>query len=128
MTTASFRSGWVTFAGLTALVAGAYNALSGLGTLTSEYPSIEQVEKLLFGVRVDAWAWFWVTVGVAQIITGVLLLMRNIWGQALGVGIASISALTALFGLFDWPLWAFSVLMLDMLILYALLTHGEEFD
>jgi hypothetical protein len=128
MTTASFRSGWVTFAGLTALVAGAYNALSGLGTLTSEYPSIEQVEKLLFGVRVDAWAWFWVVVGVAQIITGVLLLMRNIWGQAFGVGIASISALTALFGLFDWPLWAFSVLMLDMLILYALLTHGDEFD
>ncbi|HYI20246.1 MAG TPA: hypothetical protein VD836_16130 [Solirubrobacteraceae bacterium] len=128
MTTPSFRSGWVTFAGLTALVAGAYNALSGLGTLTSEYPSIEQVEKLLFGVRVDAWAWLWVVVGVAQIITGVLLLMRNIWGQAFGVGIASISALIALFGLFDWPLWAFSVLMLDMLILYALLTHGDEFD
>jgi hypothetical protein len=128
MTTASFRSGWVTFAGITALVAGAYSARGGRGTLTSEYPSIEQVEKLLFGVRVDAWAWLWVVVGVAQIITGVLLLMRNIWGQAFGVGIASISALIALFGLFDWPLWAFSVLMLDMLILYALLTHGEEFD
>ncbi|HZB76413.1 MAG TPA: hypothetical protein VE526_09350 [Solirubrobacteraceae bacterium] len=128
MTTASFKSGWVTFAGVTALVAGAYNGLSGLSTLAADYPQIEQVEKLLFGVRVDVWAWFWLVVGVVQALTGVLLLMRNIWGQMLGVGIAALSALVALFGLFDWPLWAFSVLMLDMLVLYALLTHGDEFD
>jgi hypothetical protein len=129
MTTAAFsRSGWVTFAGIIALVAGAYNALSGLSTLASDYPRIEQVEELLFGVRVDAWAWFWLVVGLLQLLTGVLVLMRNLWGQMLGVGIAALSALTALFGLFEWPVWAFSVLMLDVLILYALLAHGDEFD
>jgi hypothetical protein len=32
------------------------------------------------------------------------------------------------FGIFEWPLWAFSVLMLDILVLHALLTHGDEFD
>ena len=127
-TSPSFRSGWVTFAGIAAVIAGAYNALSALSTLASDYPRIEQVEELLFGVRVDAWAWFWLVVGLVQLVAGVLLLMRNLWGQVLGVAIASVSALTALFGLFEWPLWAFSVLMLDMLVLYALLTHGDEFD
>ena len=65
MTTAAFssKSGWVTFAGIAALVAGAYNGLSALSTLTSDYPRIEQVEKLLFGVSVDTWAWFWLVVG-----------------------------------------------------------------
>jgi hypothetical protein len=129
MTTSAFsRSGWVTFAGIIALVAGAYNALSALSTLASDYPRIEQVEKLLFGVSVDAWAWFWLVVGLLQILTGVLVLTRNLWGQMLGVAIASLSALTALFGLFEWPLWAFSVLMLDVLVLYALLTHGDDFN
>jgi hypothetical protein len=128
MTAAFSRSGWVTFAGIAALVAGAYNALSALSTLVSDYPRIEQVEKLLFGVSVDAWAWFWLAVGLLQVLTGMLVLMRNLWGQVLGVGIASLSALTALFGLFEWPVWAFSVLMLDVLVLYALLTHGDEFD
>jgi hypothetical protein len=125
---ASGRSGWITFAGIAALVAGAYNALSALSTLVSDYPRIERVEELLFGLRLDAWAWFWIVVGILQVLTGVLLLMRNLWGQFLGVAIASLSALTALFGLFEWPLWAFSVLMLDVLVLYALLTHGDEFD
>jgi len=129
MTTAALpRSGWITFAGITALVAGAYNALSALSTLASDYPRIEQVEELLFGVRVDAWAWFWLVVGLAQMLTGVLVMMRNLWGQFLGVGIASLSAMTALFGLFEWPLWAFSVLMLDVLVIYALLTHVDDFD
>ena len=130
MMSASFssKSGWVTFAGIAALVAGAYNGLSALSTLTSDYPRIEQVEKLLFGVSVDTWAWFWLVVGVIQLITGVLVLMRNLWGQVFGVSVAGLSALTAVWGIFEWPLWAFSVLMLDMLVLYALLTHGDEFD
>jgi hypothetical protein len=121
------RSGWVTFAGIVALVAGTYNALSGLSTLVADYPRIEQVDEVLFGVSVDAWAWFWLIVGAVQLLTGVLLLARNVWGQILGVTIASLSAIGALFALFDWPLWGFSVLMLNILVLYALLTHGEEF-
>jgi hypothetical protein len=121
------RSGWVTFAGITALVAGAYNALSGLSTLTSDYARIEDVGEVLFGINVDAWAWFWLVVGVAQLATGVLILARNLWGYLAGVGIAGISAITAVFGIFDWPLWAFSVLMLDLLVLNALLTNEDEF-
>jgi hypothetical protein len=130
MTTPAFsaKSGWVTFAGIVGLVAGAYNGLSALSTLTSDYPRLDQVDELLFGVGLDAWAWFWLVVGLAQAGVGILILMRNIIGQALGVGIAGISALTALFGIFEWPLWAFSVLMLDVLVIHALLTHGEDFD
>jgi len=37
----STRSGWVTFAGIVSLIGGAYNALSGLSTVTSDYPLIE---------------------------------------------------------------------------------------
>jgi hypothetical protein len=121
------RSGWITFAGITALVAGAYNALSGLSTLATDYGRIEDVGEVLFGISVDAWAWFWLIVGVVQLATGVLILLRNVWGYLAGVAVASLSAVTALFGIFDWPLWAFSVLMLDLLALYALLTHEDEF-
>jgi hypothetical protein len=120
------RSGWITFAAIVALVAGAYNALSGLSTLVSDYGAIDDAVEVLFGISVDAWAWFWLVVGVVQLATGILLFTRSLWGQFLGVGIASLSALTALFGIFEWPLWAFSVLTLDILVIYALLTHGDE--
>ncbi len=37
-------------------------------------------------------------------------------------------AMGALFTIFAWPLWAFSVLTLDILVIYGLLTHGDELD
>ena len=127
-TASPLRSGWITFAAIVALVAGAYNALSGLSTLVSDYGAIDDAAEVLFGISVDAWAWFWLIVGAVQLATGVLLLNRSAWGQLLGVGIAALSALTALFGIFAWPLWAFSVLTLDILVIYALVTHGDELD
>lgn len=128
MSTSTFaRSGWVTFAGIVALVAGAYNALSGLSTVATDYARIEAAQEVLFGISVDAWGWFWLIAGVMQLVTGFLLLARNPFGQLLGVLIAGVSAMTAVFSIFEWPLWAFSVLTLDLLVLYGLLTHGDEF-
>ena len=121
------RSGWVTFAGIVALVVGAYNALSGLSTLTSDYALIEQAHDVLFNIDVDTWGWFWLIVGALQLVTGFLLLARNPWGRWLGIFFAGLSAIMAVFAIFAWPLWAFSVLTLDVLVLYALTTHGEEF-
>jgi hypothetical protein len=122
------KSGWVTFAAIVALIAGAYNALSGLSTLVSDYAAVEDVAEVLFGISVDAWAWFWLIAGALQLATGFLLIRRNLWGQYFGVMIAGLSAMIALFSVFAWPLWAFSVLVLNILVIYALLTHGDEFD
>ena len=128
MTTESFRrSGWVTFAAIVALLAGAYNALSGLSTLTSDYALIEQAHDVLFSINVDTWSWFWLIVGAAQLLTGVLLFARHPWGLWMGIAIAVVSAMMAAFAIFAWPLWAFSVLALDVLILYGLTTHLEDF-
>ena len=59
---------------------------------------------------------------------GVLILMRNAFGLALGVGIAFLSALMTVFVIFIFPLWAIAVLSLDFIIAYALLTHSDEFE
>ena len=126
-TDVSARSGWITFAGIAALVAGAYNALSGLSTIATDYPRIENAQEVLFGISVDGWGWFWLIAGAVQIVTGFLLLARNSFGELLGVMIAGLSAMLAVFSMFEWPVWAFSVLTLDLLVLYGLLTHGDEF-
>jgi hypothetical protein len=118
----------VTFAAIVAFVAGAYNALSGLSTLIADYARIEAASEVLFGISIDAWAWFWLIVGLLQVGTGVLLLARNAMGQFLAVALAGLSALMTLFAVFEWPLWAFSVLTLDLLVIYGLVTHADEFD
>ena len=121
------RSGWITFAGVAALIAGGYNLLSGIGALADDETIAAQAGEVLYGIDLTAWGWFWLIVGIVQLITGVLILQRNPWGLGLGVGIAGMSAFLTVFVMFVFPLWALAVLVLDFLILYALLTQSDEF-
>jgi hypothetical protein len=123
----SSRSGWVTFAGVMALLAGGYNALSGIAALADDDTLVAQAQEVLYGIDLTAWGWFWLIVGVVQVVTGVLILQRNSWGLFFGVGIAGLSAMLTVFVMFVFPLWAIAVLAIDFLVLYGLLTQTEEF-
>ena len=121
------RSGWVTFAGIAALIAGGYNALSGIAALSDDDTVAAQANEVLYGIDLTAWGWFWLLVGVVQLATGVLILNRNMWGLWMGVAGACVSAFFTVFVMFVFPLWAIAVLTLDFLVLFALLTQSEEF-
>jgi hypothetical protein len=121
------RTGWITFAGVVGLLVGAYNALSGIAAIADDDTVSSQAKKVLFGIDLTAWGWFWLIVGVLQIVAGVLILQRNEWGRWLGMSFASLSAIITVFVIFVFPLWSIAVLALDTLVLYGLVTHGDEF-
>jgi hypothetical protein len=121
------RSGWITFAGVMALLAGAYNALSGIAALADDDTVASQAQEVLYGIDLTAWGWFWLVVGLAQLLTGVLILQRNPWGLWMGVAFAGLSAMLTVIVMFVFPLWALAVLTIDFLILFGLLTQSDEF-
>lgn len=121
------RSGWVTFAGVAVLIAGAYNALSGIAALSDDDTLAAQAQEVLFGIDLTGWGWFWLLIGLAQLASGMLILARNTWGLWLGVAGATVSACMTVFVIFVFPLWGIAVLTLDFLVLYALLTRSDEF-
>jgi hypothetical protein len=121
------RSGWITFAGVAALIAGAYNALSGIAALSDDDTLEAQASEVLYGIDLTAWGWLWLLVGLVQLVTGVLILQRNAAGLWLGVLIAVISAFFTVFVMFVFPLWAIAILSIDFLVLYGLLTRSHEF-
>ena len=121
------RTGWVTFAGIVALVVGGYNALGGLAALSDDDTLTAQATEVLYGIDLTTWGWFWLLLGAVQILAGVLVLQRNEWGRWLAISIAAVSALVTVFLIVVFPLWAIAVLALDMLVIYALVTREAEF-
>ena len=121
------RSGWITFAGLMAVLAGGYNALSGIAALSDDDTIASQANEVLYGIDLTAWGWFWLIVGIAQILTGVLIFQRSTWGLWLGVAFAGLSAMLTVIVMFVFPLWAIAVLTIDFLVLFGLLTQSDEF-
>ena len=122
------RSGWVTFAGVVGLLASGYNALSGIAAIANDDTVAAQAKEVLFGIDLTLWGRFWLIVGLAQILAGVLILQRNEWGRWLGISIAALSAVITVFVIFVFPLWSIAVLTLDCLVLYGLITQPESFD
>jgi hypothetical protein len=117
----------VTFAAVLALVAGGYNLLSGIAAVADDETLTSRATEVLYGIDITAWGWFWLIAGLAQSVTGFLILARNPLGIWFGVGIAFLSAMMTIFVIFIFPLWAIAVLTLDFLIAYALLTRSDEF-
>jgi hypothetical protein len=124
----TLRSGWVTLAGLAALVAGGYNLLSGIAAVADDDTLTSRATEVLYGISVTGWGWFWLIAGLVQLLVGALILARNAYGLWLGVAIASLSAMMTVFVIFIFPLWAIAVLTLDFIVVYALLTHSDEFE
>jgi hypothetical protein len=121
------RSGWITFAGVMAVLAGGYNLLSGIAALSDDDTIASQAKEVLYGIDLTAWGWFWLLIGLAQILTGVLIFQRNTWGLWLGVAFAGLSAMLTVIVMFVFPLWAIAVLTIDFLVLFGLLTQSDEF-
>jgi hypothetical protein len=36
---------------------------------------------VLYGIDLTAWGWLWLIVGLVQLLAGVLILQRNMWGS-----------------------------------------------
>lgn len=120
------RSGWLTFAAVLAAIAGFYNILSGIAAI-AEDDRTEQVADVLYGVDISAWGWFWLILGIVQVVIAYLIYTRHSMGLYLGLAWAFLAATLTVFLIFSAPLWALVVLALQILVIYALCANAEEF-
>lgn len=127
MESVRIRSGWVTFAAVIAAIVGLYHVFSGLAAITED-DRTENIAEVLYGVDITAWGWFWLIVGVVQVVTAYLIYQRSGVGQVLGLLWAFITATFSVFMIFAAPIWALVVLSLSVAVIYALLAFPEDFE
>ncbi len=120
-------SGWVTFAAIVVVIAGMFNLLSGIAAITED-DLVKDLNQVLYGIDIEAWGWFWAVIGVAQLITAILLFARSPTGAMLAILGATISATFTIFLIFVAPLWAITVVALDIGIIWAITANIEDFE
>jgi hypothetical protein len=126
-TTTPIRSGWVTFTGLLAGIVAVYNILSGIAAI-AEDDQTEALNEVLYGINITAWGWFWLILGILQLVTAGLIIARNPIGQMLGLLWAFIGAALSVFTIFVAPFWSLVVLGINVLVIWALTAHTEDFE
>jgi hypothetical protein len=116
--------GWAAFAATMVLIVGVFNVIYGLAAIIEDDYFL--ADELLFG-DLSFWGWVHLIIGVAQVITAMLIFGGNDFGAVLGIMFAGFNAIAALLAIGAYPVWSVIILVIDGLVIYALTVYGDAF-
>ncbi|QNN55009.1 hypothetical protein H9L09_11870 [Nocardioides mesophilus] len=119
-------AGWVLFGAMMMILLGAFQAIAGLVALFDDGYYAVNSDGLLVHVSYTAWGWVHLGLGVIALAAGFGLMRGAMWARILGVGVAMVSAIVNLGFLAAFPLWAITMIALDVVVIYAITAHGSE--
>jgi len=117
--------GWVYFAGTMLLLVGSFNLIEGLVALFNDQYYVPTRQGLLM-FDLTGWGWIHLIMGILAIGVGIGLFSGAMWARIGGVAFAGLNVLLQLAFLSAYPLWATIVIAIDILIIWALIVHGDE--
>jgi len=124
---ASAWTGWVAFAAIVMILIGGLDFFQGLiAVIRGQYYVVTADEILLFDFT--TWGWIMIVWGVIVVLAGVGLLSGAAWSRWFTIVIAGINIFVQLgfVGSSAYPLWALTVLALNVVVFYALTVRWDE--
>ena len=112
-------SGWAAFAGVIMVIVGSLDALWGLGGILNDDVVVVGGHGALVA-DITTWGWVHLLLGLAIALTGVGLLVGNPFARWLGVIFVTINAISQIVWFPAAPLWAFLLIILDVVIIFQL--------
>ena len=117
--------GWVWFAAIVLITVGLFNVIDGLVALFRG-DLFTVVPGGLLVLDLTAWGWVHLIIGAVQIIVAFPLLRGATWARSIVVLLAMLNAVTQLAFLSAYPIWSIIVIVLDVVVIYAVVVHGDE--
>ncbi len=118
--------GWIGFAGIILILNGVFSAVQGFMALLGSNTYYLVSSGTLFLFDVTGWGWWNIIIGALLVLTGVALFGGATWARIIAVILAALSAVGQMLLLPAQPWWAFIVIAIDILVIYAVTAHGRE--
>jgi len=118
-------STWIAFAGVMMVILGALDVFWGLAAiLNDEVVVVGGQGTLIFDIT--TWGWVQLLLGALVGLTGLGLLVGNELARVLGIFLLAINAVLQIVWFPAAPLWAFLMIVLDVVIIYQLTVNWTE--
>jgi hypothetical protein len=119
-------SGWVMFAALMLMFAGAWKILDAFWAFKYDDEVGDQLQSILFEGDLSAYGWIWLLIGIVLLVAGFAVLREAEWARWVGIVAASVHALAALTWIYFQPFWALMSVALSVLVIYGLTLYGSR--
>jgi hypothetical protein len=124
-----FWTEWVGFAGLMMILIGILNVIQGLIAIVRDNYYVVTPEQIIV-FDLTTWGWIMLIWGVIVALAGYALAMGAGWARWFTIVVASLNVILQLsfVGSGQYPLWALTVLALNVLVLYALTVRWTDVE
>ena len=121
-------SGWATgfimFAGVMMIMAGSFQAFSGLVAIF-ENEFYVTTPNYLLQLDATSWGWIHLLLGLLVVFAGFAVLNGMVWGRVIGVTLAVLSAFANFAFIPYSPFWSTLIIAVDIFVIWALTVHGR---
>ncbi len=117
--------GWIAFAGMMMLMVGVFNLISGMAAVFNDEIFVT-AGNLTVLLDVTTWGWVHIVLGLALAGTGLALVSGQTWARVVGVVLVMVNMASQLVALPAYPWWAMIVIAVDVVVLWAIIVHGDE--
>ncbi|MET9316123.1 hypothetical protein ABZX12_30265 [Kribbella sp. NPDC003505] len=121
----SWAVGFVLFAGVMMIMAGSFQAFSGLVALF-ENEFYVATRNYLFQFDATAWGWIHLIGGALVALAGFAVMAGQTWARVVGIILAVLSAFANFTFIPYYPFWAIMVIAVDVFVIWALAVHGRD--
>lgn len=122
-TMAKKGGGWIGFAGVMLIIAGAFDIVSGLWALDNKD---NPIDTLLYEHNLETWGWIYLIVGIVVLLAGFGVFQRAQWARWVGVLAATVGIIVEFFWMFATPGRSLVYIVIATLVIYALVVYGEK--
>lgn len=134
MTTSAHSSrsatGSMLFAATLMVLAGLFQVFQGIAGIAHDHIFIS-TGAYTYKFDTTAWGWIHLIIGIVVMVTGFFVFTAAPWARAVGVVLVAVQALASFFFLPYYPIWALTILALDIFVIWALATgpgHRTTYD
>jgi hypothetical protein len=124
-----FWTEWVGFAGLMMVLIGILNVIQGLIAIIRDNYYVLTAEQIIV-FDLTTWGWIMLVWGIIVALAGWSLATGAGWARWFTIVVASLNIILQLgfVGSGQYPLWALTVLALNVLVLYALTVRWRDVE
>jgi hypothetical protein len=108
------------------LMVGAWQALAGLIAIF-ENEFYVTTRNYIFELDATTWGWIHLVLGLIVAFAGWGVLSGQTWARIVGITLAALSATANFLFIPYYPFWSILIIAVDILVIWALASHGREF-
>jgi hypothetical protein len=118
-------TGWVIFAAVMMILIGSLNFFYGLAAIVNDQVVVVGGHGAIIA-DITAWGWVTLLLAIVLVLTALGLLVGAEWARWAAVFFVTVNAIEQVWIFPAAPLWAFMVILLDVIIIYNLTARWVE--